>query len=92
MKKSDGRDHRTPRSQEWDVQRCNATEQELEIRRERKRLFAEHRWKDAEQHYLAAFPVILARIKYGCEKWIHCLWRRLRAQWSTSRTKDMAVR
>ena len=92
MKNADGRDRRTPRSQDWDDLRCDATAQELKIRRGRKRLFSQHRWKDAEQHYLVSLPVILSLIKYGRENWIIRLWRRLRVQWSTSSTKSMARR
>ena len=82
MKNADGRDRRTPRSQEWDDLRCDATTQELKIRRERKRLFSQHRWKDVEKHYLVSLPVIISRIKYGREKLILRLWRRLRVQYS----------
>ena len=32
------------------AERCNATKQELDIRRERKSIFSEHRWKDVAQH------------------------------------------
>ena len=94
MKNSDGRDRRTTRSAEWDELRvrCDVTKQELKIRRERKRLFSQHRWKDAEHHYLVPLPVILPRIKYGREKWIHRLWQRLHVQWSTASTKSMARR
>ena len=78
MKKIDGRDRRTTRSAEWDELRCDVTIQEHKIRRERKRLFSQDRWKDGEQHYLVSLPVILSRIKHGREKWIHRLWQRLR--------------
>ena len=92
MKNSDGRDRRTTRSAEWGELRCDVTKQELKIRRERKRLLSQHRWENAEQHYCVSLPVILSRIKYGREKWIHRLWQRLRVQWSTASTKSMARR
>ena len=95
MKCVDGRDCRTTRSAEWDELQCDVTIQEQlehKIRRERKRLFSQHRWKDAEQHYLVSLPVILSRIKCGREKWIHRLWQRLCVQWSTASTKSMARR
>ena len=92
MKTVDGRDRGMPHTRKWDDLRCDATTQALKIRRERKRLVSQHRWKDAKQHYLISLPVILSRIKHGRENWIHRLWRRLRVQWCTSSTKSMARR
>ena len=92
MKNADGRHRRTPRSQEWDDLRCTATTQELKKRRERKRLCSQHRWQDANQHYLVSLPVMLSRIKHGRENRIHRLWQRLRVEWSTSSMKGMTRR
>ena len=86
----DGRDRKTLRSQKWKTQRYDVTKQEMRIRGEWRLLFSQHKWKEADAHYLISLPVILgflARIQHGQEKWIARLWRRLRVQWNTSDTK-----
>ena len=60
------------------------------IREERRVLINQHKWKEAEAHFLISLPVILDRVKHGQEKWISRLWLRLRVQWNTTNTKTMA--
>ena len=88
----DGRDRRTIRSQKWRTQRCYLTQQEQRIREARRVLFSQtqRKWKEAEAHILISLPVILDHVKHGQEKWISCLWLRLRVQWNTANTKRMA--
>ena len=62
----------------------------MRIREERRVLFNQHKWKEAEAHFLISLPVILDRVKHGQEKWISRLWLRLRVQWNTTNTKRMA--
>ena len=88
--RDDGRDRRTLRSQRWNSQPCYVTTQEMRIREERRVLFNQHKWKEAEAHFLISLPVILDRVKHGQEKWISRLWLRLRVQWNTTNTKRMA--
>ena len=58
----------------------------MRIREERRVLFAQRKWKEAEAHFLFWLPVILDRVN----KWISRLWLRLRVQWNTTNTKRMA--
>ena len=66
------------------------TTQEIRIREERRVLFNQRKWKEAEAHFLISLPVILDRVKHGQEKWISRLWLRLRVQWNTTNTIRMA--
>ena len=61
----DGRDCRTLRSQKWMTQRCCVTLQEMRIREERRVLFSQRKWKEAEAHLLFSLPVTLDRVKHG---------------------------
>ena len=85
----DGRDRMTLRFQRWRTQRCYVTTHEMRIREERRVLFHQHKWNEAEAHFLISLPVIIDRVKHGQGKWVSRRWVRLRVQWNTTDTNKM---